>query len=173
MIADSNGVMPPELLIDADQQFLSDSLDRAALLVHGRHSHEGQPSSAKRRRLIASRQVEATKASGVYPNALLWNPAANSFEEAAASMGLTEGAVAVLGGPEIYRMFLRRYVVFHLSRVHGLRIPGGRAVFLEATTPDPGEALKANGLTKVAQQHIDADRGVTLETWVRVPSSSH
>jgi hypothetical protein len=58
MLADAKGAMPSELVIDADQEFLSDRLDRADLLVHGRNSHEKQPSSARRHRLIASRKIK-------------------------------------------------------------------------------------------------------------------
>ena len=42
MLADSTGVMPDKLKIDADQRFFLDALDRAALLVHGRKSQEQQ-----------------------------------------------------------------------------------------------------------------------------------
>ena len=41
MIADADGHMPPALQNPADARFFSEALDRAAVLVHGRHSHEG------------------------------------------------------------------------------------------------------------------------------------
>ena len=52
MIADSNCVMPNSLKLEADQEFFETSLDAAALLVHGRKSHEGQANSHNRRRLL-------------------------------------------------------------------------------------------------------------------------
>lgn len=75
MVADANGVMPAALINEVDQKFLSDRLDRADFLVHGRHSHENQPPSGRRRRLIASRTINAIGPCDGYPNALLWNPA--------------------------------------------------------------------------------------------------
>ena len=43
MIADGNGVIPATIRNDADQRFFQSELDRAAVLVHGRRSHEGGP----------------------------------------------------------------------------------------------------------------------------------
>ena len=52
MIADANGVMPDSIKNDADQKFFQSGLDRAAALVHGRHSHEGGPRADRRKRLV-------------------------------------------------------------------------------------------------------------------------
>src|SRR6476659_5393995 len=41
MIAGAAGHMPAALKIEADQQFFHAGLDRAAVVVHGRRSHEG------------------------------------------------------------------------------------------------------------------------------------
>ena len=88
MVADANGVMPAALINEADQKFLSDRLDRADFLVHGRHSHANQPPSGRRRRLIASRTIKAIGPCDEYPNALLWNLPA-SKEAAAAMLGIS------------------------------------------------------------------------------------
>ncbi len=48
MLANTAGIMPPELKIDADQRFFHGSLERADAVVHGRHSHEGGPKAAAR-----------------------------------------------------------------------------------------------------------------------------
>jgi hypothetical protein len=40
MLADATGAMPPTLVIEADQRFLSDGLDRTSVVVRGRNSHE-------------------------------------------------------------------------------------------------------------------------------------
>jgi hypothetical protein len=37
MLADASGVMPSALVVEADQKFVSDSLDRIDLIVHGRN----------------------------------------------------------------------------------------------------------------------------------------
>ena len=58
-IADATGFMPDSLKLEADQRFFAKALDGAAVVVHGRMSHEGQPNSPKRRRLILTRRVKA------------------------------------------------------------------------------------------------------------------
>ncbi|HKH02046.1 MAG TPA: dihydrofolate reductase, partial [Bradyrhizobium sp.] len=57
MLANAAGVMPDELKIEADQQFFANGLDGTDAVLHGRHSHENQPHSDRRRRLILTRQV--------------------------------------------------------------------------------------------------------------------
>src|ERR1700721_2978304 len=74
MIADADGVMPNSLKFDADQRFLEACLDNADLLVHGRKSHEGQPGSAIRRRLIMTRRVAKLEGAGDWPNPCCGNP---------------------------------------------------------------------------------------------------
>lgn len=59
MLADATGAMPSTLVKEADQRFLSEGLDRAPVIVHGRNSHENQPRSPQRRRLIATRAIES------------------------------------------------------------------------------------------------------------------
>lgn len=167
MLADSNGVMPAALLVDADQAFLSDSLDRAAILVHGRNSHEGQARSPQRRRLIATRSVAVTAPVPNDPNALLWNPAGLSLEEAAARLGVHNGTAAILGGTEVYGLFLPRYDIFHLSRRPGLRLPGGRAVFPGVPERTPEEILSAHGLKPGPRRVLDDATGASVTTWRR------
>ena len=58
MLADADGVMPPELFIEGDQAFFEQSLDATAAVIHGRHSGEQQPKSGERARLIATHSVE-------------------------------------------------------------------------------------------------------------------
>jgi dihydrofolate reductase len=167
MLADSSGVMPPTLLVDADQAFLSDALDRAAILVHGRNSHECQPHSAQRRRLIATRSVRATEPVPDDKNALLWNPGALSLELAAAQLGVREGFAAILGGTDVYGLFLSRYDVFHLSRRPGLRLPGGRPVFPGVPAQTPEEILSAHGLRPGPRRMLDDATGASVTTWRR------
>ena len=73
MLADRFRHMPRELHVDADQCFFTGALDQAALVVHGRHSHEQQgPASDSRRRVILTRGVDAIAVHPSIPNALLW-----------------------------------------------------------------------------------------------------
>ena len=81
MIADAAGKMPDTIRNPADQSFLQAELDRAAMVVHGRHSHEGGPRSARRKRLIVTRGIVALSPDPSQPNTLLWNPAGATLEE--------------------------------------------------------------------------------------------
>src|ERR1700678_1750032 len=72
MIADSNGAMPDTIRNNADQKFLQTELDRAAVIVHGRHSHEGGPRAARRKRLVVTRQIASIAVDPSLPNAFLW-----------------------------------------------------------------------------------------------------
>ena len=54
MLANEQNVMPDELKFDGDKRFFTTALDRAALIVHGRNSYEGQPRSPQRLRVPLS-----------------------------------------------------------------------------------------------------------------------
>ena len=167
MVADASGNMPDSLVIAADQAFLSDGLDNASVVVHGRNSHENQARSLRRRRLIATRKIESVDMIADQPQALLWNPDGLPFEDAARMLGVRRGTVAILGGTEIFGLFLPRYDIFHLSHVAGLRLPFGRAVFPEVPQHSPQAVLSLSGLTQAAERMLDVSRGVTLSTWLR------
>ena len=64
MIADGNGVIPAKIRNDADQRYFQSELDRAAVLVHGRRSHQGGPRADKRKRIIVTRQVSSLRPTG-------------------------------------------------------------------------------------------------------------
>src|ERR1043166_3562072 len=82
MLADANREMPNSLKFAGDQQFFNGALDRADLIVHGRHSYEGQPNSPKRKRIILTSATSALSPDPANANAVLWNPAGASFEQA-------------------------------------------------------------------------------------------
>src|ERR1700680_1770759 len=81
MLANSAGIMPDELKFEADQHFFERGLDGVDVVVHGRHSHEQQPHSQLRKRLILTRDVPATAPDPSNEKALLWNPGGASFEQ--------------------------------------------------------------------------------------------
>lgn len=168
MLADAGGVMPEALKIDADQRFLADRLDASALLVHGRNSHEGHPESARRRRLVATRRVRGLVRSDGMPNATLWNPDDLGIEAAAKHLGVTEGSIAILGGTELYGLFLPRYDAFHLSRAHGTVLPAGRPVFPGVPAAAPEDMLRGAGLRQIERKMLDPSSGVTLSTFGRL-----
>src|ERR1700689_3307179 len=137
-IADASGHHPASLKLDADMHFFENGLDHVAAVVHGRHSHEGHPKSAGRRRLILTHSVPALAPDPGNPRARLWNPAGASFEQACAALGLSSGTVAIIGGPLVYTLFLKQgYDCFHFSRGGKGWIPGGVPVFIREA--DGGE----------------------------------
>src|SRR6266851_2271202 len=147
MIADANGVMRDSIRNAADQRFFQAGLDEAAAIVHGRHSHEGGPRADRRKRLIATRQIAATAPDPSHPNALLWNPTGATLDEAMAELGVGDGVIAIIGGTEVFSMFLPRYDSFHLSRAANAKIPGGRPVFNEVRpVATPEDVLIRHGL---------------------------
>ena len=166
MIADATGVMPEALRIDGDQRFFEHGLDAVDAVVHGRHSQEEQPRSHMRRRLIVTRRIPGLAPDPANPRAVLWNPAGASFEDAWGALGITDGTLAVIGGPEVFGMFLPRYDVFHLSRAAHLRLPGGRGVFPGVPAHSPEEILRAAGLEPSPTLALD-DKGTTEVTWQR------
>jgi hypothetical protein len=167
MIADAARHMPDSIKNEADQNFFQGSLDHAAAVVHGRHSHEGGPRADQRRRLIVTHRTESIVPDTNHPQALLWNPAGSSLEDALRELGVRDGLVAVIGGPEVFGMFLPRYDAFHLSRAARARLPGGRPVFPQVPERTPEEVLTSHGLRPGPQRVLDAAQDVTLTTWQR------
>jgi dihydrofolate reductase len=162
MIADASGVQPASLQFEADRRHFEDGLDHADAVVNGRHSHEGDPNSMSRRRLVLTRQVAGLAADPHNSKAQHWNPAGASFEAACAAVGLSSGTVAIIGGPQVYTLFLKLgYDCFHLSRAVKVRLPGGLPLF----GGDPDAALAAAGLK--ARPTLWLDDGLTLTDWER------
>jgi dihydrofolate reductase len=168
MIADGKGEMPTSIRNDADQRFFQDGLDRAAVVVHGRHSHEGGPRAARRKRLIVTRQIAAIAPDSANPNALLWNPVGANLDAALTRLGIGDGIVAVIGGTEVFSLFLPLYDAFHLSRAVNARIPGGLPVFSEVgPNATPEQVLARHGLKPGPRRDLDAAAGVSEVTWQR------
>jgi dihydrofolate reductase len=169
MIADRNGHMPDGLKHEPDARFFREGLDSAALIVHGRHSHEEQgPISDRRKRLIVSDRRAGFSAHVSLPNAWVWNPASMSFEEVCRKIDVREGKIAISGGTGVFALFLKiGFDVFHLSRVAKLALPSGRPVFPEVPSKTPEQVLRKHGLKAGAAQVLDAAEGVTLVSWRR------
>jgi hypothetical protein len=168
MLAGADGLMPNSLKFEVDQDFLDKSLDAATLLIHGRKSHEAQPNSSKRRRLLTTRCVGRFSPTPVEPNVWLWNPAATPFEEVCATLGVDSGIVAVLGGTAVYDMFLLSYAKFHLCRACAVELPGGVPVLSAVDKGYPPEQVFcAAGLELLEQVTLDADKALRHQTWVR------
>jgi dihydrofolate reductase len=168
MIADGKGEMPPSIRNDADQRFFQDALDHAAVVVHGRHSHEGGPRAARRRRLILTRRVAALAPDSAYPNAWLWNPVGANLDAALDRLGIGDGTIAVIGGTEVFSLFLPLYDAFHLSQAANAKIPGGLPVFSEVgPNATPEDVLARHGLKPGPRRDLDRAAGVSVMTWER------
>ena len=109
MLANADRVMPVELKFEGDKKFFTAALDRADLIVHGRHSHEDQPNSSRRKRIVVTRRIGSIAPDPSNPRATLWNPAGASFEAACDHAGVRSGTIAIIGGPDVFAMFLDRY----------------------------------------------------------------
>jgi dihydrofolate reductase len=168
MLANADHVMPVELKFDGDKKFFTAALDRADLIVHGRHSYEDQPNSPQRRRIVVTRRIDAIAPDPSNPKAVLWSPAGAMFEAACDFAGVRSGTVAVIGGPEVFGMFLDRYDTFWLSQAPRVRLAGGEPCFPGVPEQTPQEILAAHGLRAGEALILDAANGVTATPWRRV-----
>jgi dihydrofolate reductase len=166
MLADAAGTIPPPLIVKADQDFFMRGLDAAAALVHGRNSAE-QPTSPARRRLIATHGLATTQSMTGQPNALRWNPQGTPVDAALAELGVAQGDIAIIGGTDIFGLFLPRYALFHLTRVPHVRLPGGRPVFPGVPLQTPEALLAAAGLHPGPATLLDARQAVSVVSWQR------
>ena len=169
MLADAARHIPPALVVEADQKFFHGCLEHAAVVVHGAHSHEGGARADTRHRLVVTHRVPSLAPHPTLPKTLLWNPHGASLEEAWAKLGAPDGMLAVIGGGDVNQIFLDRgYDAFHLSRVAGVRLPGGVPVF-PGIGPDrtPEDILDEYGLKPGPKRVLDAAAGATLVTWQR------
>jgi dihydrofolate reductase len=167
MLANAENVMPDALKFEGDKQFFTDALDRADLIVHGRHSGEGQPNSPKRKRVILTRHDAALAPDPANTRATLWNPSGASFEQAAEFAGVSAGMVAVIGGPAVFGLFMDRYDTFWLSLAPRVKLPGGEACFPGVPEHTPQEILAAHGLKAGEPQILDPADEVSVTPWRR------
>ena len=167
MLANSLGVMPDSLSFKADHDFFMRGLDGVDLVVQGRHSHEHQPKSALRPRLILTRKQHALARDSVDAKAMLWNPAGASFEEALAALGPPNNRIGIIGGTECFGLFLDRYDVFFLSRAPGVRLPNGRPVFPGVPEKTPEEVMAGHGLRAAERRVLDANHDIAVTAWRR------
>jgi dihydrofolate reductase len=168
MIADAKGEMPDSIRNAADQHYFQDGLDHAAAIVQGRHSHEGGPRAARRKRLVVTHQVAAVAPDPADPNALLWNPLGAHLDAALAKLGAGDGTIAIIGGREVFSLFLPLYDAFHLSHATKAKIPGGLTVFTEVgPNATPEDVLARHGLRPGPRRDLDAEAGVSVVTWQR------
>jgi dihydrofolate reductase len=166
MIAKSDGSFPEERKIPADQRFYQDSLERASAVANGRHSAEGGPREKARKRIVLTRRVQRIVHDPTNPNAILWNPATASFDEAWQKLNIEDGILAVVGGTEVFALFLTiGYDAFFLSRALA-SVPRGRPVFPGVGNGvPPEEPLKQFGLVLKDTRMLDPETETAVQEW--------
>lgn len=167
MLAGADHIMPDQLKFEGDKQFFTAALDRADLIVHGRHSYEDQPNSPQRNRIIVTRTIGALAPDLSNPRATLWNPAGAPFEAACDQSGVRAGTIAIIGGPQIFAMFMDRYDTFWLSQVPRVHLPDGEPCFPGVPRQTPQEILAAHGLRAGEAEILDRAHDVTVTPWRR------
>ena len=168
MLADARHIMPDSLKFESDKRFFEAALDEADLIVHGRHSHEDQINSSRRKRLILTRQTKRLASDPHTPKASLWNPSTASFKEACDFAGVSGGTVAIIGGPAVFETFMERYDTFWLSEAHHVHLPGGEGCFPGVPERTPQQILSAHGLKPGQPRVLDFAQGVTVTPWRRI-----
>ena len=168
MLANAAQVMPDELKFEGDKQFFNAALDRADLIVHGRHSYEDQPNSPRRKRIILTRRITAIAPDPSNPKATLWNPAGATFEAACDFAGVRSGTVAIIGGPAVFAMFMDRYDTFWLSQAPHVRLPDGEPCFPGVPARSPQQIMAAHGLKAGEARILDSANDVSVTPWRRV-----
>jgi dihydrofolate reductase len=168
MLANAAHVMPDELKFEGDKQFFTAALDRTDLIVHGRNSYEDQPNSPRRKRIILTRAIGTIASDPTNPNAVLWNPGGARFEAACDLAGVHSGTVAIIGGPDVFGMFLDRYDTFWLSQASQVQLPGGEPCFPGVPQRSPQQILAKHGLQAGEAQILDSANGVSVTPWRRL-----
>jgi dihydrofolate reductase len=169
MIADATSAFPAALIFDADKQYYERELDRVDAVIQGRNSHESQQNSPRRRRLVLTRKIVALAPDPDRPNSFLWNPVGASLDDACAALGLAAGTLGIVGGTEVFDLFLNvGYDSFHLSRADKVKLPGGPPVFSQVRLGrSPEDVLAEFGLEPGPRQVLDEASQLSLVTWTR------
>jgi len=167
MLADHNGKLPEALKNDAEWAFFQAGLNRSDVTILGRRSHEATPNHKHRRRIVMTRSVKTTGAID-QDHALFWNPAETDLADALAVFETNLNHLAVVGGQAVFDYFLAgpfKYTAFHLSRVHGVQLPGGRGVFaaVNRSGKTAKAVLEARGF--IPEPVVELDEGVDVVTW--------
>src|SRR5471030_3334606 len=164
MIATTDGRFTEEIKIPADHKFYQDSVDAASAVANGRHSAEGGVGEKVRRRIVLTRRVSQVMDDPDNPKAILWNPGATPFDEAWGRLAIEDGVLAVVGGTDVFGLFLAiGYDVFHLTRTNA-SVPRGRPVFPGVSTETTAQQVMTRyGLVLRDTRVLDASVDCRVE----------
>lgn len=160
-IADAHGEVPASLRNEKEFAAYQRALAQSDLVVFARKSHENEPQTHGRPRMVVSREARGLEdRAGVW----WWNPADLPWAHVVARVLPEGGHVAAPGGQGVFDLFLEiGYDVFHLARARGVTLPGGRALFSACETGLSAEAvLERRGLRHVERIEVDAAQQVEM-----------
>ena len=165
-IADAAGRIPEALHNEKDWALFQAALDRSALTLIGRTSHEMVPNQQRRRRLIVSSAADGLERR---VDGFWMNPAIVPLEDALKELLPDGGEVAVVGGQGVFDLVgAARFAAFHLARARRLRLPGGRGLFRDCERGVPAASILLDGgLVAEAEVIIDSDADVSMTVWSR------
>ena len=163
-IAGPDGLIPASLRNEKDWDCFQRALAGSDLVVLGHRSHELAPNVRGDQRLVISRRAAGLEQ---HPDVWWWNPARVSWVEVAKELLPRGGVVAVPGGQGVFDLFLKiGFDAFHLTRAHGVRLPGGRALFSGCDAGLTAEAVLASaGLRPSKIIVLDAEHDVDMSVW--------
>jgi hypothetical protein len=167
-IAGADGLTPVSLRNPKDWELYQRAQELADLVVFARRSHELEPNIHQRPRLVVSREAAGLEQR---PDGWWWDPRRTTWEEVAARVLPAGGRVAVGGGQVVFDLFLMiGFDGFHLSRAHGVKLPGGRSVFSACNAGvSAATVLEQHGLKLAERTPLDPTHGVELTVWRRAP----
>jgi len=165
-IADAAGEVPPSLRNDKEFAAYQRALAESDLVVFARKSHENEPETHGRPRMVVSREAKGLETRA---GAWWWNPFNIGWPEVVAIVLPQGGHVAAPGGQGVFDLFLGiGYDVFHLARARGVLLPGGRALFSACETGMSAEdVLSDHGLRQSERIEIDPAPRVEMNIWRR------
>ena len=165
-IAGADGLTPASLRNEKDWELYQRAQELANLVVFARRSHELEPNIHKTLRLVVSREADGLERR---PDGWWWDPRRTTWEEVAARVLPTGGVVAVGGGQVVFDLFLViGFSGFHLSRAHGVKLPGGRSVFSASDKGVPAATvLEQHGLRLSKTIPLDPARNLDMTIWRR------
>ena len=163
-IAGIDGLIPASLRNQKDWDYYQRALAASDLIVFGRRSHELEPNVRGDLRLVISRGADGLEKR---PDAWWWNPAQIGWAEVVKRVLPLGGDVAAPGGQSVFDLFLQiGYDAFHLSRAHGVKLPGGQSVFSACDAGLSAEAVLAKaGLRASEKIPLDPGHGVEMIVW--------
>ena len=79
-----------------------------------------------------------------------------------AVLGVPKGSVGVIGGTEVFALFLDKYDIFYLSQVPAVRLPGGQTGISRSARENSRRSADAPRAKTGQQQLLGAEKAVAL-----------